>query len=114
MSRASRSLPLVAAGLLSACSAIGPDHQAVRSDVSEPAVQRALESSKSGQTTAWQDPATGAATAVTPQRTFRVGNGRYCRDYALTYLTPEGQRFAWDETACRFEDQGWRRVDRIS
>lgn len=114
MSGEGRLFLVVAVGWLGACSTIGPDQQAPRNDVSATAVQRALESSKSGQTTAWQDPATGAATAVTPRRTFRVTSGRYCRDYALTYMTPEGRRFSWDETACRFEDDGWRRLNGVS
>jgi surface antigen len=107
-------LMVLVVGLLSAYSSAASPQQEARNDVPDTVVQRALESTKSGQTTVWQDPATGAAAAVTPRRTFQVKGGRYCRDYALTYTGPDGRGFSWKETACRSDDDVWRRIDRGS
>lgn len=50
---------------------------------------RALESSPSGQTVAWQNPDSGNSGTVTPVRTYQSG-GTYCREYQQT-ITIGGQ-----------------------
>lgn len=67
----------------------------------------ALEKNKSGESTNWQDPSGAGVASITPIRTFRAADGKWCREY--TQATKLGSN---DETlrgiACRGSDGLWR------
>ena len=73
-------------------------------------VQQALESLSTGQTIRWRDRLTGEAGSIAPMRTFRKRSGPYCRDYLVTFETPEGIAVSWTETACRTAEAIWEAV----
>ena len=73
------------------------------------AVQEALESRLSNETTPWQD-GSGSSGSVTPLRTFRIKTGHYCRDYAET-VVKDVQRVLVVRTACRDRQGIWRIVE---
>jgi surface antigen len=67
--------------------------------VAAAAVQSALEQALSRDTRRWHNGASSGA--ITPLRTFRVADGRYCRDY-LEVVLARGQAPAYGKgTACR-------------
>ncbi len=68
---------------------------------------RVLESSPTGQTTAWRNPDTGAEYSVTPTRTSYASNGAPCRDFT-TEAWIDGKRETIKGTACRHSDGTWR------
>ncbi len=74
------------------------------------AEQRALETSPSGRSVAWQNPDSGHAGTVTPVRTYQTANGSYCRDYQTT-VTIDGKQERATGTACRQPDGTWRIVN---
>ena len=69
-------------------------------------LQRSLEQTRNGQTTAWQNAASAAAGSITPTRTFLAADGAYCRDYDET-ITVSGQSGRSRNTACRSENGMW-------
>ena len=71
------------------------------------AAQNAFETTPSGQTSIWRNPANGHWGTVTPSRTFQDAAGRYCRDYRQT-VTVDGQEHQGNGTACREPDGAWR------
>ena len=71
------------------------------------AAQNAFETTPSGQTSIWRNPANGHWGTVTPSRTFQDATGRYCRDYKQT-VTVDGQEHQGNGTACREPDGAWR------
>lgn len=71
-------------------------------------VQGALEQAVSWDTRRWRSAA--ASGAVTPLRTFRTGDGRYCRDY-LEVVLARGHAPAYGKsTACRSSDGFWELI----
>ena len=66
----------------------------------------ALDRSVSGQSVAWRNPESGRSGKVTPLRTFRGADGRWCREYEEEILAPGG-REREIRTACRVGD-GWQ------
>lgn len=71
--------------------------------------QRALETSRTGQTTTWNNPDRGTSGTVTPTRTFQAASGQYCREFEQT-ITIGGQRQNSYGTACRQPDGSWQIV----
>lgn len=70
-------------------------------------VQRALENIVSGASDVWRDPRSGATVAVTPVRTFKDGDDRYCREYRET-LTRGGEHILLRlGVACRDAGGRW-------
>ena len=69
---------------------------------------RALESTPSGQTVAWNNPDSGNSGTVTPVRTYQSG-GTYCREYQQT-VTIGGKQEQTYGTACRQPDGSWKIV----
>jgi surface antigen len=104
---------LVCSGVEPAAAAPGLQPAAYAGLAAEDAVlaastmQRALERSMSNGSRRWQNPQTGASGMVTPLTTFRVADGRYCRDYlevvVLAGRTPATSR----GIACRSADGVW-------
>jgi surface antigen len=71
-------------------------------------VQVALEKEVSGTTVRWQNPDTGDLVTVTPIRTFKSEEGRYCREYKEVKAEPDsGEDIAFG-LACRHPDGVWR------
>jgi surface antigen len=70
---------------------------------------RALESTPSGTSVAWNNPDTGHSGTVTPTRTYQSGN-TYCREYQQT-VTIGGKPEQSYGTACRQPDGSWKTVN---
>lgn len=69
-------------------------------------LQRSLERTRNGETTAWRNATTRAAGSITPTRTYLAVGGDYCRDYVET-ITVGGQSGQMRNTACRDEHGLW-------
>jgi len=70
---------------------------------------QALERARDGQTVGWDNPDTGQHYNVTPSRTYKQADGRYCRNYDAT--VKEGSREnRYKETACRNDTGVWERL----
>jgi len=67
---------------------------------------RALETTPSGQSVAWNNPDSGHSGSVTPIRTYQSG-GTYCREYQQT-VTIGGKQEQSYGTACRQPDGSWK------
>lgn len=70
--------------------------------------QYSLEHARTGETTSWHNPDTGARYAVTPTRTY-TARGTDCRDYN-TDAWIEGRKETVTGTACRQPDGSWRAI----
>ena len=71
------------------------------------AAQRAFESNRVGQASAWSNPDSGNSGTITPTRTTQLANGQYCREYKQTVVIGGEQNQAYG-TACRQPDGTWR------
>jgi len=70
---------------------------------------QALERARDGQTVGWANPDSGQHYSVTPTRTYKQADGRYCRAYNAT--VNEGSREnKYKETACRNDSGTWERL----
>lgn len=78
------------------------DRQAMAAALSE-----ALEERLSGVAVDWHNQASGSSGAVTPVRTFRNADGRWCREY-LEEATIAGTLDSRRAIACRESDGQWR------
>jgi len=65
-----------------------------------------LEHAPDRNTINWIDPDSGAEYLVTPTRTFRHQDGRYCREYTTRALVGGRQQETWGQ-ACRQPDGSW-------
>ena len=74
------------------------------------AAHRAMESTPTGKSVAWQNPDSGHSGTVTPTRTYQTANGNYCRDYQTTVVI-DGKNERATGTACRQPDGSWRIVN---
>ena len=72
--------------------------------------QTALEKNRTGAASAWRNPDSGNRGTVTPTRTYRTGQGQYCREYQQT-ITVGGKTEQAYGRACRQPDGSWRIVD---
>jgi anti-sigma factor RsiW len=72
----------------------------------EDATFEALEQRVSGETVNWENPDGQASGSVTPVRTFRVEDGRWCREY-LARETLSGVSEAKRAVACREPEGRW-------
>ena len=54
------------------------------------ALAQALDRTVSGETVAWRNPDSGSSGTVTPLRTFRARDGRWCREYEQAIDGPAG------------------------
>jgi surface antigen len=73
----------------------------------EKTTQRSLESSPSNQASSWVNPDSGNNGAVTPIRTFKNQDGRYCREYQQVVRVGGDEQQAYG-TACRQSDGSWK------
>jgi RNA polymerase sigma factor (sigma-70 family) len=74
--------------------------------LSAAAFTQALDRQVSGQSVSWHNPDTGSGGSVTPLRTFRAADGRYCREYEQR-MTAAGGSELRTGIACR-DGRGWR------
>ena len=68
--------------------------------------QKALENTKSGQTSEWSNPDSGNNGSITPKKTYQTASGQYCREYQQT-VTVGGKTEEAYGTACRQPDGSW-------
>ena len=73
----------------------------------EAAAQRAMETSRTGETVTWNNPDSGNSGSVTPVRTYQGPDSRYCREYQQTVVIGGRTEEAYG-TACRQPDGTWR------
>jgi surface antigen len=69
------------------------------------AVQNALEELMSRDSRRWRNGSSSGV--VTPLRTFRISDGRYCRDYLEVVLAGGQEPVYGRSTACRSADGLW-------
>lgn len=69
----------------------------------------ALESTRTGDTSTWRNPDTGAQYAMTPTKTYKSVNGP-CREFTVN-ATVDGKPERVEGTACRQEDGNWKQTD---
>jgi len=69
---------------------------------------QALERAPDGQVVAWKNPETGYRYSVTPYKTYRRDDGRYCRDYKFTAAKRDTRKYR--ETACRSDNGVWEKT----
>jgi len=71
--------------------------------------QRALETAPIGNSVEWRNPDNGHSGYVTPTKTFKSEEGRYCREYTHTIMVGGQQEKAYGK-ACRKPDGQWQIV----
>jgi surface antigen len=71
---------------------------------------QALESHETGKTVQWRNPGSGHGYEMTPTRTYRASDGRYCREFT-TRVTIGGKNEEAYGTACRMPDGSWQIID---
>jgi len=76
----------------------------------ERTTQAALEHTRSGTVSSWQNPDSGNSGTVMPVRTFQQADGANCRDFEQTIVVGGETRQATG-TACRQADGSWRIVN---
>jgi surface antigen len=69
--------------------------------------QMSFESSRTGQTTGWQNPDSGNSGSITPTRTYQAGPGQYCREFQQTIVVGGETQESYG-TACRQPDGSWQ------
>jgi len=72
----------------------------------EQQAQRALEHSRTGYPTSWQNPDSGHEVTFVPTETYQTATGRYCREYQTQVEVGYDVKEAYG-TACRQPDGGW-------
>ncbi len=77
--------------------------------VDQNCVGQILERAPNGSPVTWKDPDRGANYAVTPTKTYRRSDGRYCREYQ-TKIVIDGRTQDAFGTACRRNDGSWEKT----
>ncbi len=72
-------------------------------------MNQALENSRTGQATTWNNPDSGDQYTVTPTKTYTSVDNQPCRDFTTT-ATIEGQRQEVNGKACRQANGKWKVV----
>jgi len=71
--------------------------------------QYALEHERTDQASTWRNPDNGHSGSITPKRTYRTAEGRYCREYQQTVIIGGEEQQAYGR-ACRQPDGSWKIV----
>lgn len=71
--------------------------------------QKSLETTKTGETSAWSNPDSGHSGTVTPVRTYQTADGKNCREFQQA-VTVGGKTEKAYGTACRDENGNWKIV----
>jgi len=69
----------------------------------------ALEKNRTNQAATWVNPDTGHSGTITPVKTYKTPEGRYCREYRQTVKIGDEEQKAYG-TACRQPDGSWKIV----
>ncbi len=77
--------------------------------VDQNCVGQALERAEDGQTIVWNNPGTGAGYRLTPKKTYKDAQNRYCREY-ITKGTIGGKEQQLYGKACRQPDGSWELI----
>jgi surface antigen len=72
--------------------------------------QAALEKLVHNRSRFWSDSASGSKGETTPIRTYKTGNGVYCREFVEAVETSNAARRVAVDTACRDRDGQWKLV----
>lgn len=75
--------------------------------MAQQAAQRAFENSRSGESSAWQNPDSGNSGSITPTRTYQAPSGQYCREYQQDIIVGGKTEKSYG-TACRQADGSWQ------
>jgi len=97
----------IAGGLIG--NAIGKSMDDQDKLMAERSSQQALESSPSGSSVGWKNPDSGHYGEVTPTKTYKANDGRYCREYTQTVVIGGEKQQAYGK-ACRQPDGKWEIV----
>ena len=76
-------------------------------EMAQQAAQRAFENSRSGESSAWQNPDSGNSGSITPTRTYQAPSGQYCREYSQDIVVGGKVEKSYG-TACRKADGSWQ------
>ena len=74
------------------------------------AYEKAIETSRVGETTRWENPDSGNSGAYTPTLAYRTEQGQYCREFTQS-ISVSGARQDESGTACRRQDGTWEIVN---
>jgi surface antigen len=77
--------------------------------VDQNCIGQVLERAPTATSVTWRDSKQSADYSVTPTRTYRRGDGRYCRDYQ-TQIVIDGRLENAHGTACRRADGTWEKA----
>jgi surface antigen len=72
--------------------------------------QSAMETSRTGSTSTWQNPDSGNSGTITPTRTYKNESGQNCREYTQTINVGGKSEKAFGK-ACRQPDGSWKIVN---
>lgn len=72
--------------------------------------QYAMENARTGATTTWNNPDSGASGTITPTNTYQTAGGQYCREYTQT-INVDGRSVQGQGQACRNPDGTWTIVN---
>jgi surface antigen len=73
-------------------------------------VGQVLEHVPNGRAVTWRNPELGTSFRITATRTYEVGGGRYCRDYAASAVIADDTNQV-QGAACRSTGGDWRHVE---
>jgi surface antigen len=76
-------------------------------EMAQQAAQQAFENSRTGESSAWQNPDSGNSGSITPIQTYQTPAGQYCREYEQDIVVG-GERQKSYGTACRQGDGSWQ------
>ena len=74
------------------------------------AYEKAIETSRVGETTRWENPDSGNSGAYTPTLAYRTEQGQYCREFTQS-ISVGGTTQDGSGTACRRQDGTWEIVN---
>jgi surface antigen len=75
----------------------------------ERTAQYTLEHSRTDETKTWRNPDSGNYGSITPKKTYKTAEDRYCREYQQTVVIGGEEHQAYG-TACRQPDGSWKIV----
>ncbi|HUF86321.1 MAG TPA: hypothetical protein VMM59_02975, partial [Thermohalobaculum sp.] len=85
------------------------EREARIAELTDAAVQQALESAMSGEMVAVADEDVGGTVAITPIRTYRSESRHWCREFVERVMI-NGEQVTRYGLACREQDGAWHRV----
>jgi len=74
------------------------------------AYEKAIETSRVGETTGWKNPDSGNSGTYTPTLAYRTEQGQYCREFTQS-ISVDGATQDGAGIACRLQDGTWQIVN---